>query len=146
MFLLLLIFLGLFTFKLFVTNLGKLLLFKFLNFRHFYYSSPAVLFNISLLSVLILIWDPASSAILFPLLKMFNSLQKLCSKNWSSSYCSLLFQLLCPTLSSHRKNAQLIFLYNILFDYVYCPSRKNYFQPPPHKSVRSYHPYSGEVI
>ena len=117
-----------------------------LLFRHFYYSSPVVLFKLYIslvrphLEYCSSLWDPASSVIISSLEKVQFFALKLCSKNWSSSYSSLLLQFHCPTLSSRRKNAKLIFLYKILFDYVYFPSNIFHFQPPPRMSIRSYHP------
>ena len=119
-----------------------------LLFRHFYYSSPVVLFKLYIslvrphLEYCSSLWDPASSVIISSLEKVQFFALKLCSKNWSSSYSSLLLQFHCPTLSSRRKNAKLIFLYKILFDYVYFPSNIFHFQPPPRMSIRSYHPFN----
>ena len=67
---------------------------------------------------------------------------KLCSKNWSSSYSSLLLHFNCATLSSRRKNTKLFILYKFLNGYVYFPSNIFHFQPPPRMSIRSYHPYN----
>ena len=106
---LLLIFLGLFTFNLFVVNLGKflvffsaitiiLLLLFFLNYISL--SFVLILNTVPLAGILLLL-------LLFPLLKMFNSLHL----NYAhSSYYSSLLQFHCPTRFSHRKNAKLIFI------------------------------------
>ena len=95
-------------------------------FHHFYFSSPAVLFKLYIslvrphLEYCSSLWDPASSVTISSLENVQFFALKLCSKNWSSSYSSLI-QFHCPTLSSRRKNAKLIFLYKILFGYVYFP-------------------------
>ena len=93
-----------------------------LLFRHFYsHSSPSVLYNTLVrphLEYCSCLWDPSSSASISSL--EFFAL-KLCSKNWSSSYSSLLHQFNCPILSLRRRNAKLIFLYKILNGYVFFP-------------------------
>ena len=120
-----------------------------LLFRHFYrYSSPAVLFKLYIslirphLEYCSSLWDPSSSAAISSLENVQYFALKLCSKNWSSSYSSLLLHFNCATLSSRRKNTKLFILYKFLNGYVYFPSNIFHFQPPPRMSIRSYHPYN----
>ena len=118
-----------------------------LLFRHFYsHSSPSVLFRLynSLVrphpEYCSCLWDPSSSASISSLEKVQFFALKLCSKNWSSSYSTLLHQFSCPTLSLRRKNAKLIFLYKILNGYVFFPPDIFSSQPSPYMSTRSFHP------
>ena len=67
---------------------------------------------------------------------------KLCSRNWSSSYSSLLRKINCPTLSTRRKTSKLIFLFKILYGYVYFPPNSFLFRSQPRMSVHSSHPYN----
>ena len=118
--------------------------------RHFYpHSTPSVLFRLynSLvrphLEYCSCLWDPSSSASISSLEKVQFFALKLCSKNWSSSYSSLLHQIIinCPPLSLRRRNAKLIFLYKFLMvmsSFLLIFSLPNLL--PIAMSTRSFHP------
>ena len=62
--------------------------------------------------------------------KLYVSVVQFCSKNWSSSYFSLLYQFNCPTLSSRHLFGKLILPF-------FSPSNTIFFQPPSYLSTRS---------
>ena len=103
-------------------------------YRLFYcHSSPSSLFK--LYSTLVcpqleycsFVWDPSSSASISKLEDVQFFALKLCSKNWSTNYSSLLQFFNCPLLSSHRTNSKLISLFKILHGHMFFPS--NSFRP-----------------
>ena len=115
-------------------------------YRLFYcHSSPSSLFK--LYSTLVRphleycssVWDPSSSASISKLENIQLFALKLCSKNWSSNYPSLLQLFNCPLLSSRRTNSKLISLFKILHGHMFFPS--NSFQPLHRSSrlTRSFH-------
>ena len=83
--------------------------------------------------------DPSSSASISKLENIQLFALKLCSKNWSSNYPSLLQLFNCPLLSSRRTNSKLISLFKILHGHMFFPS--NSFQPLLRSSrlTRSFH-------
>ena len=93
-------------------------------FRHFYrFSSPKSLLClykslvIPHLSYCSSVWSPPpSSGDARSLENVQFFALKLCSKNWSSSYSSLLSSTSLPTLSSRRNNSKLILTYKIIND------------------------------
>ena len=116
-------------------------------FRYFYrFSPPSVLFKLYLalirphLEYCSSVWDPSSSSLISSLEKVQYFALKLCSKQWSSSYSSLLLLFNCPTLSLRRKFSKLTFLFKVLHGLTYFPSGSFAFQHPPRMSFRSYHP------
>ena len=98
-------------------------------FRHFYrFSSPKSLLClykslvIPHLSYCSSVWSPPpSSGDARSLENVQFFALKLCSKNWSSSYSSLLSSTSLPTLSSRRNNSKLILTYKIINDILYFP-------------------------
>ena len=98
-------------------------------FRHFYrFSSPKSLLClykslvIPNLSYCSSVWSPPpSSGDARSLENVQFFALKLCSKNWSSSYSSLLSSTSLPTLSSRRNNSKLILTYKIINDILYFP-------------------------
>ena len=119
-----------------------------LLFRHFYcHSSPSALFKLYTalvrphLEYCSTLWDPSSPTVTNSLEKVQFLALKLCSKNWSSSYSSLLRKFNCPTLSTRRKISKLTFLFKILYGYVYFPPNSFLFRSQPRMSFRSSHPY-----
>ena len=116
-------------------------------YRLFYrHSDPSSLFK--LYSTLIRphleycssVWDPSSSATVSQLEKIQFFALKLCSKNWSSDYSSLLHLFNCPSLSSRREKSKLISLFKILNGYMFF--LPNSFHPllPSSMLTRSFHP------
>ena len=118
-------------------------------FRHFYrHSSLSVLFKLYIsiirphLEYCSSVWDSSSSTLSSSLEKVQFFALKLCSKQWSSHYSSLLHCFSCPSLSSRRKNSKLVFLFKALSGLAFFPSDIFNFQPPPYMAFRSYHPYN----
>ena len=115
-------------------------------YRLFYrHSSPSSLFK--LYSTLVRphleycssVWNPSSSASISKLENIQFFALKLCSKNWSSNYPSLLQLFNCPLLSSRHTNSKLISLFKILHGHTFFPC--NSFQPLHRSSrlTRSFH-------
>ena len=85
-------------------------------FCYFYcFSSPTVLFKLYLslirphLEYCSSVWDTSSSTLISSLEKLQHFALKLCSKQRSSSYTSLLQLFHCPSLSVRLKQSKLIF-------------------------------------
>ena len=122
-----------------------------LIFRHFYFhSSSTVLFKLyqSLilphLSYCSSLWDPHQGNNTNKLEAIQFFALKLCTKQWSSSYQSLLDQLSLPRLSTRRKVSKLFLLYKFIYHIAYIPQNILLYQSCT-SHLRSFHPLNIKI-
>ena len=121
----------------------KLLGFIFWNF--YFHSSPSAL--LKLYQSLILphlsycspLWDPYQLKDINKLENVQSFALKLCTKQWSSDYHSLLYQLSLPKLSSRRKISKLLLLFKFIHNILFIPSNILNFQNSSSSHLRFSH-------
>ena len=116
-------------------------------YRHFYaHSSPQSLLKLYMSIVLPVlsycssVWDPHTLSDISKLEKVQHFALKMCSKNWSADYHSLLSTFNIPCLSSHRSISKLILLHKFIFKQMYIPENVFSFHHQLSHNLRSCHP------
>ena len=99
-------------------------------YQHFYtHSSPQSLLKLYMSIVLPVlsycssVWDPHTLSDISKLEKVQHFALKMCSKNWSADYHSLLSTFNIPCLSSRRTISKLILLHKFIYQQIYTSQR-----------------------
>ena len=85
-------------------------------------------------------WDPHTLSDISKLEKVQHFALKMCSKNWSADYHSLLSTFNIPSLSSRRTIAKLILLHKFIYKQMYILENFFSFHHQHSHNLRSFHP------
>ena len=86
------------------------------------------------------VWDPHTLSDISKLEKVQHFALKMCSKNWSADYHSLLLTFNIPCLSSSRTIAKLILLHKFIYKQMHIPENFFSFHHQHSHNLRSCHP------